>query len=126
MGALNAISDFIRELSADSRNLDDLPSSQDIPVFFTIVDEGTVYLDREQARRFQKYLHLLVEAKNSEKISKNTIEQSLKKAILWTIDIMEKPGQPCTVRFISSNKSAVVQQYFIRRFELNLCAPAHQ
>lgn len=63
--ALETVAEFIRRISA---SIEEFPGRTNPAIFFSGKDEGTLFLDDEEAEQYGECLHLLIDAVASEKI----------------------------------------------------------
>ncbi|KAF0106522.1 MAG: hypothetical protein FD146_2530 [Anaerolineaceae bacterium] len=85
--ALETVAEYIKSISA---NMEEFSGRTNPAIFFSVADEGTLFLDAAEAEQYRKCLQLLIGAVASERISAKAIEQLYQKAILESIDIQER------------------------------------
>ena len=84
--AIKKASLFIQSLQI----IEDNSSEVGFDLFFSIADEGTLFLSGDEARNYQDILRLLIDSVQNEIISHKAIESLFQKAILSVLDISEK------------------------------------
>lgn len=84
--ALQQVSDFIKTLGGTK----EFSGEINIELFFSVRDEGTLYLSGDDVKRYKNGLRLLIEAVDSEKISSKAVERLYHRAILYVLDISKK------------------------------------
>ncbi len=84
--ALQKVQEFITSLE----NIEEFSGTIKPELFFSIQDEGTLYLSGEDVLHYKECLRLLLNTIGDEIISLKAIEKLFQKAILSTLDINEK------------------------------------
>jgi hypothetical protein len=83
---LKTVREFIKSLWA---TIEEFTGRTNPAIFFSIADEGTLFLDKEEAQQYRKCLRSLISAVASDQISTKAIEHLYQKAILVSLDIAE-------------------------------------
>ncbi len=93
---LKTVSEFIKSLST---NIEEFSGRTNPAIFFSVADEGTLFLDEEEAQQYRKCLSSLTNAVASDQISIRAIERLYQRAILVSLDIAEhRTDQPFEAR----------------------------
>lgn len=84
--ALNKVSEFIKSLGS----VEEISSRKEYDLFFSLSDEGTLFLSGDESARYRESLKFLLDTVGDEIISQKAIENLYQRAILTTLDIQER------------------------------------
>ncbi len=84
--ALNKVSEFIKSLGS----VEEISSGKEYDLFFSLSDEGTLFLSGDESARYRESLKFLLDTVGDEIISQKAIENLYQRAILTVLDIQER------------------------------------